>query len=53
MKNGKSYTSDNSPGFSSDNTERLTFSFSDKTRVVIDPQQISRIVYNGTTLYSE
>ena len=52
MKNGKSYTSDNSPGFGSDNTERLTFSFSDKTRVVIDPQQISRIVYNGTTLYS-
>lgn len=53
-KNGESYTSDNTPGFRSDNMERMTFSFySGMTRIVLDPQQISSIVYNGTTLYSE
>ena len=50
LKNGQSYSSDQTPGFGSDNTERMTFHF-DYGKVVMDPSQVTKIVYNGTTLY--
>lgn len=53
MQDGTVYTSSNAPVYTSDNMERLSFTFTDdqyKT-VVIDPQNILTITYNGTLLY--
>lgn len=52
MKDGNSYTSDNTPLYQSDNMQRLTYTFSDGFKtVLIDPDNIKSIVYNGTVLY--
>ena len=54
MKDGKAYTSSETPGYRSDNMERQTFKFTDDSgkRVVLDPENIQSIIYNGTELYN-
>ena len=54
MKDGKAYTSSETPGYRSDNMERQTFKFTDNSgkRVVLDPENIQSIIYNGTELYN-
>ena len=54
MKDGTVYHGNNPSSYTSDNVERVSFSFyTDYKMVVIDPQNIAKIVYNGVTLYSE
>lgn len=54
MQDGRIYTSSNAPLYTSDNMERLTFTFTDNQykTVIIDPQNIQNITYNGTVLYN-
>ena len=52
LRDGKTYSSSDTPFFMSDNNLRLTYKFYGETsRAVIDPEQVSSVVYNGTTLY--
>ncbi len=54
LKDGTTYTDDNCPLYTSDNMERLQYRFSENFKqVVINPQNITKIVYNGTVLYSK
>ena len=54
MQDGTVYT-DNEGGFyQSDNMQRIEFAFSsdDWKKIVIDPNKITKVVYNGTTIYN-
>ena len=55
MQDGTVYAADDYGSYQSDNMQRLRFSFSsdDWKTVVINPDKITKVVYNGITIYGE
>ena len=54
MQDGTVYTANQGGSYQSHNIERIDFAFSsdDWKKVVIDPDKITKVVYNGTTIYN-
>lgn len=54
LEDGNSYTFDNSPYWSSDDTVRLRFSYyKDFKTFTIDPEKIVKVEFNGRILYNK
>ena len=55
MQDGTVYTANEGGVYQSGNIQRIDFTFSsdDWKKVVIDPDKITKVVYNGITIYGE
>ena len=55
MQDGTVYTANEGGFYQSSNIQRINFAFSsdDWKKVVIDPDKITKVVYNGITIYGE